>query len=141
MLHKLPNNNLISSGLILLAPTVAGLNINSIIKHIDELQVLLESNSIDILAINESKIDDTVSDNEMHINGYNIIRNDRNRNGGGVLMYIGKPVSFSERNDLVPDSLPDSLQIICIEIKKPYNKSFLVCAWYRPPSTNGRFYP
>ena len=29
-----------------------------------------------------------------------------------------------------------SLKIICVEIKKPYNKPFLVCAWYRPPSTN-----
>ena len=111
---------------------IASLNINSIIKHIDELQVLLENSPIDILAINESKIDDTVSDDEIHINGYNIIRNDRNRNGGGVLMYIRKPISFAERKDLVPDSL----EIICVEIKKPYNKSFLVCAWYRPPSTD-----
>ena len=47
-------------------------------------------------------------------------------------MHIRKPISFSERNDLVPDSL----EIICVEIKKPYNKSFLVYAWYRPPSTN-----
>ena len=43
---------------------IASLNINSIIKHIDELQVLLESNPIDIQPIHESKIDDTVSDNE-----------------------------------------------------------------------------
>ena len=61
--------------------------------------MLLENSPIDILAINESKIDDTVSDDEIHINGYNIIRNDRNRNGGGVLMYIRKPISFAERND------------------------------------------
>ena len=101
---------------------ITSLNVNSIIKHIDELQVLLENSPIDILAINESKIDDTASDNEIHINGYNIVRNDRNRNGGGVFMYIRKPISFAERNDLVPDSL----EIICVEIKKPYDKSFLV---------------
>ena len=35
-------------------------------KHIDELQVLLENSPIDILAINESKIDDKVSDDEIH---------------------------------------------------------------------------
>ena len=100
---------------------IASLNINIIIEHINELKVLMESNPIDILAINESKIDDTVSDNEIHINGYNIIRNDRNRNGGGVLMYIRKPLSFSERNDLVPDLL----EIICVEIKNLHNKSFV----------------
>ena len=35
---------------------------------------------------------------------YNIIRNDRNRNGGGVIMYLKQLLSFSERNDLVVDS-------------------------------------
>ena len=112
---------------------VASLNVNSMVKHIDELRILLESKPTDILLINESKIDDTVPDNEIYINGYNIIRNDRNRNGGGVIMYLGQSLSFTERNDLVPDSL----EMICVEIKKPYNKSFLVCAWYmRPPNSN-----
>ena len=103
---------------------VASLNVNSMVKHIDELRILLESKPTDILLINESKIDDTVPDNEIYINGYNIIRNDRNRNGGGVIMYLGQSLSFTERNDLVPDSL----EMICVEIKKPYNKSFLVYA-------------
>ena len=111
---------------------IASLNVNSLVKHIDEMRILLESKSIDILLINESKIDDTVLDNEIHISGYNIIRNDRNRNGGGGIMYLKQCLSFTERNDLVVDSL----EIICVEIKKPYNKSFLVCAWYRPPNSN-----
>ncbi len=89
---------------------VASLNVNSMVKHIDELRILLESKPTDILLINKSKIDDTVPDNEIYINGYNIIRNDRNRNGGGVIMYLGQSLSFTE-------------------IKKPYNKSFLVRAW------------
>ena len=37
------------------------------------MRILLESKSIDILLINESKIGDTVLDNEIHISGYNII--------------------------------------------------------------------
>ena len=111
---------------------IASLNVNSIVKHIDEMRILLESKSIDILLINESKIDDTVLDNEIYISGYNIIRNDRNRNGGCVIMYLKQLLSFTERNDLVVDSL----EMMCVEIKKPYNKSFLVCAWYRPPNSN-----
>ena len=103
---------------------IASPNVNSIVKHIDEMRILLESKSIEILVINESKIDDTVLDNKIHISGYNIIRNDRNRNGGGVIMYLKQCLSFTERNDLVVDSL----EMICVEIKKPYNKSFLVCA-------------
>lgn len=74
----------------------------------------MESKPIDILAIKESKIDNTVQDCVIHINGYNINRSDRNRNRGGVLMYFQESISFSERNDLIPDSL----EMICAEIKK-----------------------
>ena len=93
---------------------IASLNVNSIVKHIDEMRILLESKSIDILLIHESKIDDTVLDNEIYISDYKIIRNDRNRNGGGVIMYLRQLLSFTERNDLVVDSL----EMICVEIKK-----------------------
>jgi hypothetical protein len=69
--------------------------------------------------INETKLDHSISDQEISICGYNIIRKDRNRNGGGVLMYVHESVTFIERNDLCPNSL----EIICHEIKKPHNIS------------------
>ena len=66
---------------------IASLNINSLLKHLDEIRVLLEKYTFDILAINESKIDNSISNNEIHILGYDIIRNDRNGYGGGVVLY------------------------------------------------------
>ena len=36
--------------------------------------------------------------------------------------------SYSQRNDLTTDDL----ELACIEVKLPYNKSFLVATWYRP---------
>ena len=50
-------------------------------KHIDELRVFLANNEIDVLAINESRLDGTISDNEVHINGYEIVRRERKLNG------------------------------------------------------------
>ena len=44
-----------------------------------------------------------------------IVRRDRNRNGGGVAMYIRSCITFTNRNDLVPESLEQ----ICVEINKP----------------------
>ncbi len=58
-------------------------DVNSLLKHIDEIRVILEKNPLDVLAINESKIDDSISDNEIKIPGYALCRKDRNRNGGG----------------------------------------------------------
>ena len=43
--------------------------------------MLLSDRPIDILAMNETKLDDTISDNEIHISGYESIRSDRSTNG------------------------------------------------------------
>ncbi len=86
----------------------------------DELRVLISNSTIDILAINESKIDDSVFDNEINIIGYNMIRNDRNRFGGGVVLYIRDTISFSERKDLVPEPL----EIICIQVRSHTKRLF-----------------
>ncbi len=46
---------------------IASLNINSLLKHLDEIRILLEKYTFDVLAINESKIDNSISNNEIHI--------------------------------------------------------------------------
>jgi len=60
---------------------IASLNITSLIKHIDELRVFLAVNPIDVLAINESRLDSSITDNELYIPGYDIVRRDRGVNG------------------------------------------------------------
>ena len=90
------------------------------------------SGPLEVLVINESKLDNTITDGEIHIPGYVLIRKDRNRQGGGVALYIKENISFSDRHDLAPARL----EIICVEINLPYNRSFLVSTWYRPPSSN-----
>ena len=57
------------------------------------------NNSLDILAINESKINESISDDEISISGFHLIRKDRNRSegnryGGRVLMYIRETIPF-----------------------------------------------
>ena len=42
---------------------LASLNVTSLVKHIEELRIsLLDNNMIDVLAINETRLDSTVSD-------------------------------------------------------------------------------
>ncbi len=94
--------------------------------------MILEKNPLDVLAINESKIDDSISDNEIKIPGYALCRKDRNRNGGGVVLYIRDCFSFIERKELIPNQL----EMVCIEICRKYGKPFLISAWYRPPNSN-----
>ena len=106
------------------------INVNSLFKHTDEIRYMLINSPLEVLAINESKLDDTISDTEVYIPGCIIIRKDRSRSGGDVALYIRENLSYTNRIDLVPENL----EMVCVEINLPRSRSFLVSTWYRPPS-------
>ena len=81
---------------------LACINVNSLCKHIEEIRYILINSPLEVLAINESKLDGTISDIEVYIPGYIIIREDRSRSGGGVAFYIRGNLSYTNRIDLVP---------------------------------------
>ncbi|MCP4493074.1 MAG: hypothetical protein GY820_38115, partial [Gammaproteobacteria bacterium] len=64
--------------------SVYSANVNGILSKLDGLKALLFSNSVDILLLQETKLCNSVSDLEVSIPGYSLLRLDRNRNGGGV---------------------------------------------------------
>ena len=81
-------------------------------------------------------LDETIANNEVLIDGYEIIRKDRNRHGEGVLLYIRNTINYKLRNEL----LIESLEMVTVEVMKPKAKSFLVNAWYRPPSSKAELF-
>ena len=115
---------------------MACLNINSLLGHIDQLRLFLSTNEkTDILVINETKLDQTVHDNEIYLPGFDVVRRDRitnGRNGGGVSMYLRSNLCFHVRDDLSSSNL----ESLIIEITKPRSKPFLVGTWYRPPQSS-----
>ena len=113
---------------------IACLNINGLTAHIDELRVFMEDSKIDILAINESKLDDTINDDELYLPGFEIVRKDRmlnGRKGGGVCLYLRSNLNYRIREDLIIDKL----ECLTVEIIKPRSRPFLVSTWYRPPNS------
>ena len=94
----------------------------------------MSSSKVDILQINESKLDCTVHDDEVYIPCFEIVRRDRKvngRNGGGVCIYLRTNLDYRIRNDLNNDHL----ECLFVEISKPRSTPFLVGTWYRPPSS------
>ena len=89
---------------------MASLNIISLPKHIDELRIFMSDQVLDVLAINETSLDSTISDGELKISGYELIRRDRNRNRGGVCFYIRSTTNYKSGAFIVPDSL----ECLCI---------------------------
>ena len=67
-------------------------NINSIRNKFDALSYII-GNNIDIILISETKIDDTFSRAQLFIKGFSAsYRQDRNRLGGGVLLFVREDV-------------------------------------------------
>ena len=56
-------------------------------------------------------LDLSVSNQEIKINGYDIVRKDRNRHGGGVAIYIRTSINFIIRDDLTDDKSIISKQL------------------------------
>ena len=106
---------------------MACLNINSLLAHKDELNIYISSSKINILCINETKLDYTINDQEVYLPGFEIVRRDRKvtgRNGGGVCLYIRSNINFKVRYDLQSELLEN----LIVEITKLRLKSILVLA-------------
>ena len=84
---------------------IGHINIASLTKYIDQLQIYFQKESFDILSVNETRLDEHIIDSIVNINGYSIVRNDRNRDGGGVAIYYRNCTNTALRNYLIPEDL------------------------------------
>ena len=83
-------------------PFQRGLVMACLHAHIDELRITMNSTKIDILCINETKLDSTINDHEVCLPGFELVRRDCNkngRNGGDVCIYRSN-LNFHMRDDL-----------------------------------------
>ena len=115
---------------------MAFLNIVSLRKHVDELRISKLFPHFDLLALNETRLDSAISNEIVKIRGYDIVRNDGSRKGGGVCIYLRSTINFTIRNDLVPNDI----EAVCVEISKPNSRNFIVVPVYRPPSSATEFF-
>ena len=106
---------------------MAFLNITSLTKHIDELRILLANYPLDVISINETRLDEGILNSEIYIPGYEIVRRDRKRKSGGVCFYIQTAINYSVPTDLHINNLEN----VCLEIRKPNSKPFVIVTWYR----------
>ena len=49
------------------------LNIASLPAHIDELRIFMADKNLDVLAINETRLSDSIDNSCIHIQGYDIV--------------------------------------------------------------------
>ena len=108
------------------------LNINSTLSKIDELRVTAKKSRASVIGITESKLDKTVLDKDINIDGYELVRSDQNRHGGGVVCYIRNDISFNVRGDF-----SNEIENIFLDTFLPKTKPILTGILYRPPDQSG----
>ena len=106
------------------------LNIKRLLPKIDELPYKANSSNA-AGEISESKFDESVLQSEIQINNYDLIRRDRNRNGGGVACYIKSDIGYIQKQ-----YFREEIKNIFFEILLPKTKSQVVGIIYRLPSEN-----
>ena len=94
----------------------------------------MADNPFDVMCLSETWLNSSWSDNELRIDGYNIIRRDRDdsQRGGGTAIYYSKKFMARQRSDL---STPD-IEAIWLELTLPNRKKTLICSLYNPPNAD-----
>ena len=115
---------------------IGNLNINSLPNKFDQLKLIIQD-KIDILILTETKLDSNFETSEFCIEGYSKpYRRDRNRNGGGILIYVREDIPSKE---LLKFKFPSDIEGIYIEINLRKTK-WLLLGTYHPPSQSDNYF-
>lgn len=114
---------------------IAHINVNSLRNKVQEISTLINGENINVLAVSETHLDESITDMGVGISGYNIFRNDRNIFGGGVAIYIQSHIPAKVRSDL----MSPGIEALWLEVHLAHCKQFLVGCVYRPPSSNVQY--
>ena len=122
---------------------IGNLNICTLAKEgkLEDLTYIVKEN-LDILVLTETKLDETYSDASIHISGFSRpFRVDRNKYGGGVLVYIREDIPSKEltRYTFPCTDKDGPVEGIFIELNLKKCK-WLLLGSYHPPSQSDDYF-
>ena len=92
---------------------IGNLNINSLSAKFDGLITYIQD-TFDILVLTETKLDNTFYSSQFFIDGFSDpYRLDRNRNGGGIIIYVREDI---RSKNLVRHKIPSDIECLFIEL-------------------------
>ena len=113
----------------------AYLNINSLRYKFDYIKDLLTQNTVDLLFIAETKLDESFVNAQFMVDNYHLRRADRNQKGGGVAAFLRSDIAGGRRSDLEFRQTEG----INVEVKLNGSKWLFIGA-YKPPSMTGELF-
>ena len=103
------------------------LNTNNLLPKIDELRHMARLSNAAVIGICES--DKSITNSEILIDSYDLVRCDRNKTGGGVACYIRNDLNYTQKN-----LFPNDIENVFFEIHLPKAKPITVGIVYQPPN-------
>ena len=81
------------------------LNIQHLLINLDELRISMAcENGSDVLGLCETFLNNNISSNQLTVNGFDHVRNDRSvtqeKSGGGVILYFRNSINCKHRPEL-----------------------------------------
>ena len=106
-------------------------NARSLLPKLDELKCKVVTESPDVICIVETWLSSEILDNEIAISDYQIFRRDRDRHGGGVMIYVHSCLAV-DLHVCVPN-----IEFISISVSvSKVAPKFCIALYYRPPSAS-----
>ena len=107
-------------------------NVRSILHKLPELENSFRN--FDILIFTETWLTKSILSSALHINGFNLVRQDRvnvsKKSGAGIVCYINSEMDYTVSNSSVVSS---DYEILGIEVKPKNVRTLHVFGIYRPP--------
>ena len=111
---------------------ISHLNVNSLRPKIAEIKELLRECQFDVLVLSETKLDESIKQEILDIEGYSCVRQDKRSNSGGLLTYISNDIPFS-----VGSMSLSSNEIECLPIELHVaGEKIMLLGMYKNPKTD-----
>ena len=116
---------------------IGNLNTNSLTVTFAQLQEIVLK-YVDILILTETKLDDSFPTSQFMVDGFSMpYRQDRNRNGGGIMIYIRDDIPSIL---LTKHVFPDDIEGLFVELNFRKSKWLLMGAYHPPSQSNSYFF-
>ena len=112
------------------------INATSLKKHISQFrEILTDDSTYDVVGVAETRLGNRVDDHLINITGYSTIRQDRNTEGGGIILYVRNTLraTIPAKSNTEMTGKPLQVEYLMCRICGTGTPPIFICLIYRPP--------
>ena len=109
---------------------------NSVRGKFDDIKYILTSGYIDVLALSETKLDCSDNSNIFHVDGFTMLRKDKRKNSGGLMLYISNRIPHREITLNIEAS--DNIEFMSIELTVDKDDKWFIGHIYKNSVTSNQ---